>query len=77
MATEPQSTSHGTRQHVTETSVWNVYLSQNMGGREGGKSKQVHVSNKVTQAKAHGNAPANLPGVPPDITGETAAFAWF
>ena len=31
-------------------------------------------SNKVTQAKARGNAPANLPGVPPDNPGETAAL---
>ena len=39
--------------------------------------KSKRESNTVTQAKAHGNAPANLPGVPLDITGETTALTWF
>ena len=64
MATEPQSAFHG----PVNTSLCGMYpypktwMGGREGGREGGKSKRV--MNKMTQAKAHGNAPANLPRVP-------------
>lgn len=32
---------------------------------------------KATSAKAHGNAPVNLPRVPTNIPGKTSALAWF
>ena len=77
MATEPQSTSHSTS--LVNASMKPVCGLNTYGtpqhGREGGKSKQA--SNKVTQAKARGNAPANLPVDPPNISGETAALTWF
>ena len=42
------------------------------------KTLKKQASEKATQAKAHGNAPANLPGTPPpSIPGNTAALAWF
>ena len=48
-----------------------MYLPKNMGPEE----KQA--SEKATQAKAYGNDPANLPGVPLNIPGKTTPLAWF
>ena len=53
MATAPQSTSQApVNTSLRETSVWSNILSPKYG-------------REATQAKAHGNAPANLPGTPP------------
>lgn len=46
------------------------YLEESREGKEDSKRK-------VTQAKTHSNASANLPGVHPNIPGKTAALAWF
>ena len=52
----------GTCQHNTKTGEWNEYLPKiNVGGREGKKRASFA---KQMQAKAHGNAPADLPGAP-------------
>ena len=76
MATEPQSTSQApVNTSLRETSVWSNILTPKYG-REGGRVKK-QASEIATQAKAHGNAPANLPGTPPSIPGNTAALAWF
>ena len=42
-----------------------------------GREEEEAIKWKATQAKAHDNAPANLPGVSPNISGQTAALAWF
>ena len=59
---------------LRRSSVWNVYLHWIMGGKQGGEEDG---KRKVTQAKTHSNAPANLPGVHPNIPGKNAALAWF
>ena len=47
-----------------------------MGGRGRWVVKEA-IKPKPTQAKAHEKAPANHPGVFPNISGKTAALAWF
>ena len=62
MATEPQSTSQApVNTSLRETSVWSIDTYPKIW--EGGREKK-QASKKATQAKAHGNAPANLPGTP-------------
>ena len=62
MATEPQSTSQApVNTSLRETSVWSIDTYPKIW--EGGRVKK-QASEKATQAKAHGNAPANLPGTP-------------
>ena len=62
MATEPQSTSQApVNTSLSETSVWSIDTYPKIW--EGGRVKK-QASEKATQAKAHGNVPANLPGTP-------------
>ena len=62
MATEPQSTSQApVNTSLRETSVWSIDTYPKIW--EGGREKK-QASEKATQAKAHGNAPANHPGTP-------------
>ena len=62
MATEPQSTSQApVNTSLRETSVWSIDTYPKIW--EGGRVKK-QAGEKATQAKAHGNAPANLPGTP-------------
>ena len=62
MATKPQSTSQApVNTSLRETSVWSIDTYPKIW--EGGRVKK-QASEKATQAKAHGNAPANLPGTP-------------
>ena len=70
MATMPQSTC----QHNTEnTKMCGKDTYQSVGGREGG-GKEASKLKKESKTKAHGNAPADLPG-PPLAIGETSVMA--
>ena len=63
MATEPQPTSrHLSTQHRKPVSGMNTY-PKNKCGREGGKEVRESFERQM-QPKAHGNAPAGLPGAP-------------
>lgn len=71
MATEPQSTSQApVNTSLRKTSVWNVYLHQNMGARE---KKQLEPKHMAMPLKTS----LEPPPPPPSIPGNTAALAWF
>ena len=76
MATEPLSTSQApVNTSLRETSVCSIDTYPKIW--EGGRVKK-QASEKATQAKAHGNAPAKPPwNPPPSIPGNIAALAWF
>lgn len=67
MATEPQSTSQApVNTSLRKTSVWNVYLHQNMGARE---KKQLEPKHMAMPLKTPVESRTNIPG-------KTAALAW-
>ena len=72
----------GTCQHNTEQKIpvcgIDTYPKMWEGGREKQASKLAEQnSSNAPPAKAHGNAPADLPGTPPPDPGEMAALARF